>query len=153
MSLFKFLKNFDFGRNFRKSSKNVDFSQIFEKFRFWQIFENFRFWSNFRKIWISVKFLKKSLILVMFWKKVRFWSNFRKCGFFFGNFEKFIFVKFSKKFRFWSIIYERHRFFREFGKFRFCQNFRKKFSIWSKLAKISKNVDFSQIFEKFRFWS
>ena len=33
------------------------------------------------------------------------------------------------------------------------ENFLKKFRFWSKLAKISKNVDFSQIFEKFRFWS
>ena len=86
---------------------------------------NFRFWSNFRKIsnwWNS----RKNLILVTFSKKkydfIKIFENF-------GFFRKFLKIRFLSKFS---------------TKFRF----KSKFRFWLKFAKISKNVEFSQIFEK-----
>ena len=54
----KLSENSNFGQDFRKKililveiSKNIDFSQIFEKFRFWSKFrKNLEFGQDFRKI-------------------------------------------------------------------------------------------------------
>ena len=105
--------------------KNVDFSKIFVKFRFWsKFFEKFRFFRKFRKISILLKFSK----IFRFWLK--FFQNLR----FIGNFEKFrswsnfrknsVLVKISKNFDFGQI-FEKFRLWSKFRKF--WSNYRKKF--------------------------
>ena len=154
----KFSNNFDFGQNFRKISilvtfskilvklskknsilvkifenfKNVDFSKIFVKFRFWsKFFEKFRFF--LRKISILVKFLKNFDFGQNF-EKLCFCSNFRKNFYFRQNCGKFLFWLNFPKISF------------------FGQNFRK-FRKISILVKFPTNIDLSQIFEKFGFGS
>ena len=60
---------------------------------------------------------------------------------------------FGKKFDFGQNFRKMWIFFRKFRKNFYLVKFPKKFRFWSKLAIISKNVDFSQVFEKFRFGS
>ena len=124
---------------------NADFSQnFFEIFRFWfEICEKFRFWSKFRFCWnfgknfdfgqncrinyVFVYISEKISIMVKLLQKVGqifdFWSKFSKNSGFGHIFEK-NFVKLSKK-----------------------------ISILVKIFENFKNVDFSNIFVKFRFWS
>ena len=160
-----------FGQNFRKFRKiailvkfspNLDFCQIFEKFRVCSKFR--RISGKFRKISISVKFSKnfdlgqnfrkfaflRKFRIISIWvnRKIRFWSHLILVKIFdlFENIEKLRFSQIFEKFKFC---------FKFSKKFDFRQNF-SKFSICSKISKISilvkcsNNFDFDQNFRKFR---
>ena len=102
--------------------QNVDFSNIFEKFRFWCKFsKNFVFFENFEKYRLGSNYWKISIFGQIF-EKFQFWSNFRKIW------KMSILVKFSKNFDFGQIFV--------------------KFQFWSKISKI---LDFFENFEKFPF--
>ena len=105
LSIFsKISKNFDFFS--LKFRNNIDFGQIFEKFRFFLKFRKIRFWSTFRK-------------------NLNFGQNFENVDFF-ENFEIFRFrVKFSNNFDLGQI----------FENFSFLVKNLRKISIHSKIPK------------------
>ena len=82
--------------------------------------------------------------------------NFRKISILALIFEKFRFwVKFSKNFDFGQIFEKKIdgiENLRKFRKISLLVKFSKKLRFWLKSAKVLKNSDFSQIFEKLRFW-
>ena len=115
----KFSKNSGFGHIFEKfmvklskknsilvkifeNFKDVDFSNIFVKFRFWsKFFEKFRFWLKFSsKIPINFDFGQSiNLDFGQIFEKIRFWSKFLKIFEFVQNIGKIsIFSKISKNF-------------------------------------------------------
>ena len=123
------LKQFDFF----SISKYFNLSVIFEKKSILvKIFEKLQFNPNLRKISISAKFSKN----------FDFGWNFRNISMFFQNFEKTLIKQNFRIFEKKSILVK------IFEKLQFNPNLRK----ISISAKFSKNFDFRQISQKFRFW-
>ena len=167
-----FLKKFRFCfQKFRflsKLTKNLISFENFEKCRLRPHFpKKIRFWLNFRKISILVKSFEKISISVKIFEKFRLFSKISKNVDFcqiFGFFREFrkisILVIIFEKFWFWWNFRKNSSLVKFFVKisnlveifeknFDSLRNFRK-ISILVKFLTSAKNLDFSQIFEKFR---
>ena len=135
------MKNFDFSQILGKISILVKF---LEKFWFWSNFhKKFRFWSNFGKIASLVK-LSNKFDFSKISKNFDFGLNFRKISTF-GKFSK----KFWFRWIFWKIIDFVHPILLKSSKNSYFSQIFEKFQFWSYYRKFR----FRSIFEKFRFWS
>ena len=137
-----------------KNSKNVDFIQILEKFRFWSNFRKISiliiiFEKKFEKITILDKIgenFSKNVDFSQIFKDIWFWSKFIETDFFLKIRKISILFKFWKIFDCGQNLRKMAIFFSKISnKFRFKSNFRKKLD----LGKIfEKNLDLGQIFWK-----
>ena len=99
---------------------------------------------------ILVRIFFKILDLFEIFRKIQFWSNFRKISILLKNFEKFRFIKSKKNYVFVQISEKISIFAKIVENLDFGQIF-EKFRCCSKFSKISKNFDFGHIFEKLKF--